>query len=178
MKQITLLAAAFIVACHAMALTANPPGGGTLARLVDLEIHTHTLSDNEISNLGHFIMDTFVNRTPSAMMVYSDKSTPYDVRLDVYVLKTPRLYCVFVQVFNRYALHQKLLAVGVSEEQAKPLLEGDNAIFGQDNTWVIGADSISHLKEDLSGIIDIIVSTVMPDIPGTNRILKSDKQHP
>src|ERR1700676_1707834 len=29
---------------------------GKLGRLVDLEIHTHTLSENEKSNIGHYIM--------------------------------------------------------------------------------------------------------------------------
>jgi len=59
----------------------------TLVRVVDLEIHTHTLSDNEISNIGRFIMGTFVGRTPKTIMGYSDKASYYDVRLDVYVLK-------------------------------------------------------------------------------------------
>ena len=119
----------------------------TLVRVVDLEIHTHTLSDNEISNIGRFIMGTFVGRTPKTMMGYSDKASYYDVRLDVYVLKMPKLYSVFVQVFNRWALRKKLLSAGLSEEQSKPLLEGADAIVGQDNTWVISADSVSPSKK-------------------------------
>lgn len=150
----------------------------TLVRVVDLEIHTHTLSDNEISNIGRFIMGTFVGRTPKTIMGYSDKASYYDVRLDVYVLKTPKLYSVFVQVFNKWALHNKLLSAGLSEEQSKPLLEGADAIVGQDNTWVISADSVSHIKEDLSIIIDNIVTTIMPDIPGSVRLQKSAKQNP
>ncbi len=111
-------------------------------------------------------------------MGYSDKASYYDVRLDVYVLKTPKLYSVFVQVFNKWALHNKLLSAGLSEEQSKPLLEGADAIVGQDNTWVISADSVSHIKEDLSIIIDNIVTTIMPDIPGSVRLQKSAKQNP
>jgi len=143
-----------------------------------LEIHTHSLSDNEISNIGRFIMGTFVGRTPKTIMGYSDKASYYDVRLDVYVLKTPKLYSVFVQVFNKWALHKKLLSAGLSEEQAKPLLEGADAIIGQDNTWVISADSVSYIKEDLSTIIDNIVTTIMPDIPGSVRLQKSSKPNP
>jgi hypothetical protein len=149
-----------------------------LLRVVDLEIHTHTLSDNEISNIGHFIMDTFVNRTPDTMMFYGEKANPYDVRLDVYLLKAQRSYSVFIQIFNKWALHQQLLDAGLSEDQAKPLLEGDNAIFGQDNTFVFYADSVNQLKEKLSDVIDNIVSTTMPGIPGSAHIEKSAKQHP
>jgi hypothetical protein len=143
-----------------------------------LEIHTHTLSDNEISNIGHFIMGTFVGRTPNTIMSYADKSVYYDVRLDVYILKTPKLYSMFVQVFNRWALHNKLISAGLSEEQSKPLLQGEKAISGQDGTWVVSADSVTNLKGDFSTIIDNIVTTIMPDIPGSVRLQKSAKQSP
>jgi hypothetical protein len=156
--------------------TTDKTGGDEPLRVVDLEIHTHTLSDNEISNIGHFIMDTFVNRTPDTMMLYGDKANPYDVRLDVYLMKAQRSYSAFIQVFNKWALHQQLLTAGLSEDQAKPLLEGDNAIFGQANTFVFNADSVNLLKEKLSDVIDNIVSTT--GIPGSAHIEKSAKQHP
>lgn len=143
-------------------------------RMADLEIHTSTLSERQLSDIGHYIMNTFVDRIPNSMMVYV--SDTYDIRLDVYITKTGSNYSTFVQVFNKSALQKQMLDAGVSEDQIKLLLEGKQKILASNRTfWTVG--TAQQMREDLSNCIDDIATTIMPNVEGSiTRLEKSRNQ--
>jgi hypothetical protein len=142
--------------------------------MADLEIHTSTLSERQLSDIGHYIMNTFVDRIPNSMMVYV--SDTYDIRLDVYITKTGSNYSTFVQVFNKSALQKQMLDAGVSEDQIKLLLEGKQKILASNRTfWTVG--TAQQMREDLSNCIDDIATTIMPNVEGSiTRLEKSRNQ--